>query len=177
MVVYITIPTQIMLCGETIQQKEHSNSMLYKQSNPVKKFAQTMVKVTYGVVSNNKLSVQYKQIKKMEIMIIGMFLGMVMVLGILGVIVVVRMYSNIKKLKGLVRTQQEIINNIYLRIDEVDQMINRRIDGEIDRTNKLNETTNRHITTNIDEIYRFVDSRLDKLTNKLNPSKKDLLQD
>jgi predicted Holliday junction resolvase-like endonuclease len=110
-------------------------------------------------------------------MIIGMFLGMVMVLGILGVIVVVRMYSNIKKLKGLVRTQQEIINNIYLRIDEVDQMINRRIDGEIDRTNKLNETMNRHITTHIDEIYRFVDSRLDKLTNKLNPSKKDLLQD
>ena len=110
-------------------------------------------------------------------MIIGMFLGMVMVLGILGVIVVVRMYSNIKKLKGLVRTQQEIINNIYLRIDEVDQMINRRIDGEINRTNKLNETTNRHIRTNIDEIYRFVDSRLDKLTNKLNPSKKDLLQD
>lgn len=110
-------------------------------------------------------------------MIIGMFLGMVMVLGILGVIVVVRMYSNIKKLKGLVRTQQEIINNIYLRIDEVDQMINRRIDGEIDRTNKLNETMNRQITVHVDEIYRFVDSRLDKLTNKLNPSKKDLLQD
>jgi len=117
------------------------------------------------------------KLKKMEIMIIGIFLGMVMVLGILGVIVMVRMYSNIKKLKGLVRTQQEIINNIYLRIDEVDQMINRRIDGEIDRTNKLNETTNRHITAHIDEIYRFVDSRLDKLTNKLNPSKKDLLQD
>jgi predicted Holliday junction resolvase-like endonuclease len=110
-------------------------------------------------------------------MIIGIFLGMVMVLGILGVIVVVRMYSNIKKLKGLVRTQQEIINNIYLRIDEVDQMINRRIDGEIDRTNKLNETMNRQITAYVDEIYRFVDSRLDKLTNKLNPSKKDLLQD
>lgn len=106
-----------------------------------------------------------------------MFLGMVMVLGILGVIVVVRMYSSIKKLKGLVRTQQEIINNIYLRIDEVDQMINRRIDGEIDRTNKLNETMNRQIMAHVDEIYRFVDSRLDKLTNKLNPSKKDLLQD
>lgn len=106
-----------------------------------------------------------------------MFLGMVMVLGILGVIVVVRMYSNIKKLKGLVRTQQEIINNIYLRIDEVDQMINRRIDGEIDRTNKLNETTNRQIIADVDGIYKFVDSRLDKITNKLNPVKKDLLQD
>ena len=111
-------------------------------------------------------------------MIIGMFLGMVMVLGILGVIVVVRMYSNIKKLKGLVRTQQEIINNIYLRIDEVDQMINRRIDGEIDRTNKLNETMNRQITAHVDEVYRTIDSRLDKLTNKLStPTTKELLQD
>jgi predicted Holliday junction resolvase-like endonuclease len=117
-------------------------------------------------------------------MIIGMFLGMVMVLGILGVIVVVRMYSNIKKLKGLVRTQQEIINNIYLRIDEVDQMINRRIDGEIDRTNKLNEEANRYTTSriedtsrNLDEVYRQMDSRFDKLTNKLSPVKKDLLQD
>lgn len=114
-----------------------------------------------------------------------MFLGMVMVLGILGVIVMVRMYSNIKKLKGLVRTQQEIINNIYLRIDEVDQMINRRIDGEIDRTNKMYEETNRYINNrmeetsrNFDEVYQQMDSRLDKLVNKLsNPVKKDLLQD
>lgn len=117
-------------------------------------------------------------------MIIGMFLGMVMVLGILGVVVMVRMYSNIKKLKGLVRTQQEIINNIYLRIDEVDHSIHRRIDGEIDRTNKLNEETNRYIgnrmedtSRNFEEVYRNMDSRLDRLTNKLNPVKKDLLQD
>ena len=110
-------------------------------------------------------------------MIIGIFLGMVMVLGILGVIVVVRMYSNIKKLKGLVRTQQEIINNIYLRIDEVDQMINRRIDGEIKRTDELYTETNRYVNKHIDEVYRVIDSRLDKITNKLgNPVKKDLLQ-
>jgi len=110
-------------------------------------------------------------------MIIGIFLGMVMVLGILGVIVVVRMYSSIKKLKGLVRTQQEIINNIYLRIDEVDQMINRRIDGEIKRTDDICTETNRYVNKQIDEVYRTIDSRLDKITNKLNPVKKDLLQD
>ena len=110
-------------------------------------------------------------------MIIGIFLGMVMVLGILGVIVVVRMYSSIKKLKGLVRTQQEIINNIYLRIDEVDQMINRRIDGEIKRTDEIYTETNRYVNKHIDEVYRVIDSRLDKITNKLNPAKKDLLQD
>ena len=110
-------------------------------------------------------------------MIIGMFLGMVMVLGILGIIVVVRMYSNIKKLKGLVRTQQEIINNIYLRIDEVDQIINRRIDGEIKRTDDLFTDSNRFVNRHIDEVYKVMDSRFDKLANKLSNPKKDLLQD
>ena len=42
-------------------------------------------------------------------MIIGMFLGMVMVLGILGVVVMVKMYSDIKKLKRLGKSQEEII--------------------------------------------------------------------
>jgi predicted Holliday junction resolvase-like endonuclease len=110
-------------------------------------------------------------------MIIGIFLGVVMVLGILGVVVMVRMYSDIKKLKRLVKSQEEIIREDNLNI-------HRRIDGEIDRTNKLYEDTNRYINSrmegvsrDIDEVYRQMDSRLDKLTNKLNPAKKDLLQD
>jgi len=113
----------------------------------------------------------------MEIMIIGIFLGMVIVLGVLGVVVMVRMYSDIKKLKRLVKSQEETITS-------VDHSIHRRIDGEIDRTNKLYEETNRYINSraedtsrNFDEIYRQMDSRFDKLTNKLNPGKKDLLQD
>ena len=110
-------------------------------------------------------------------MIIGFFLGVVMVLGILGVVVMVRMYSDIKKLKRLVKSQEEVIR-------EIDLSIHRRIDGEIDRTNKLYEETNRYINSRMesvsrdfDEVYRQMDSRLDKLTNKLNPVKKDLLQD
>jgi hypothetical protein len=110
-------------------------------------------------------------------MIIGIFLGMVMVLGILGVVVMVRMYSDIKKLKILVKSQEETIR-------EVDHSIHRRIDGEIERINKINEETNRYINSrmqdtsrNFDEVYRQMDSRLDRLTNKLNPTKKDLLQD
>ena len=110
-------------------------------------------------------------------MIIGIFLGMVMVLGILGVVVMVRMYSDIKKLKRLVKSQEEVIR-------ETDHSIHRRIDGEIERTNKLYEETNRYINSrmqdtsrNFDEVYRQMDSRLDRLTNKLNPVKKDLLQD
>ena len=112
-------------------------------------------------------------------MIIGIFLGMVMVLGILGVVVMVRMYSDITKLKRLVKSQEEINREDNLNI-------HRRIDGEIDRTNKLHEKTNRHFTGRIDkevykeieEVYRQMDSRLDRLTNKMNnPVKKDLLQD
>jgi len=111
-------------------------------------------------------------------MIIGIFLGMVMVLGILGVVVMVRMYSDIKKLKVLVKSQEEIIREDNLNI-------HRRIDGEIGRTNKLNDETNRYFNTRIDkvykeieEVYRQMDSRLDRLTNKMsNPVKKDLLQD
>jgi len=114
----------------------------------------------------------------MEIMIIGIFLGMVMVLGILGVIVMVRMYSDIKKLKRLVKSQEEVIR-------EIDLSINRRIDGEIERTNKLYEDLTRYInlrmdetSRNFDEVYQQMDSRLDKLVNKLSkPVKKDLLQD
>jgi hypothetical protein len=34
-----------------------------------------------------------------------------------------------------------------------------------------------NVSRDIDEVYRQMDSRLDKLTNKLNPVKKDLLQD
>jgi hypothetical protein len=33
------------------------------------------------------------------------------------------------------------------------------------------------VSRDLDEVYRQMDSRLDKLTNKLNPVKKDLLQD
>ena len=117
-------------------------------------------------------------------MIIGIFLGMVMVLGILGVVVMVRMYSDIKKLKRKLGYQEEINQSIYRRIDEIDQMINRRIDGEIKRTDELYTEMNRYINSrmeetsrNFDEVYQQMDSRLDKLANKLsNPVKKDLLQ-
>ena len=110
-------------------------------------------------------------------MIIGIFLGMVMVLGILGVVVMVRMYSDIKKLKRLVKSQEEVIR-------EVDLSIHRRIDGEIERTNKLYEDLTRYIHSRMDEtsksfeeVYQQMDSRLDKLVNKLSNPKKDLLQD
>ena len=115
-----------------------------------------------------------------------MFLGMVMVLGLLGVVVMVRMYSDIKKLKRRLRSQEEINQSLYQRISEIDGMINRRIDGEIDRTDRLYTEVNKYINSRIDdtslmfdEVYRQMDSRLDKLVKRLNIpySPKELLND
>ena len=46
-------------------------------------------------------------------------------------------------------------------IDQNSELDNRRIDGEIDRTDKI-----------ADDIYRTIDSRLDKLEAKLTDSYK-----
>ena len=53
------------------------------------------------------------------------------------------------------------------RTEELYTETNRYINGRMDDTSK-----------NFDEVYRQMDSRLDRLTNKMrNPVKKDLLQD
>lgn len=115
-----------------------------------------------------------------------MFLGMVMVLGLLGVVVVVRMYSDIKKLKRRLRGQEEINQSLCRKIDEIDRMINLRIDGEIKRTDELYTENNRYVNSRMDdvdrmfgEVYRQIDSRLDKLVKRLNVpySPKELLND
>ena len=72
---------------------------------------------------------------------------------------------------------EQVQGHIFNDINRVSEELHRRIDGEIKRTDELSTDTNRYLNAKVDEIYRFVDSRLDKITNKLNPVKKDLLQD
>ena len=73
---------------------------------------------------------------------------------------------------------------VFNDINRVSEELHRRIDGEIKRTDELYRETNGYINGRMDDVdkmfggvYRNFDSRLDKLTNKLNPVKKDLLQD
>jgi hypothetical protein len=111
-------------------------------------------------------------------------MGIVLVLGVLGVGVVVMMYIQIKRLKNKYAQLEQGQGHIYNNINRIDESLHRRIDGEIGRTDKMYEETNRYVNGRIDnvykdieEVYRQMDSRLDRLTNKLNPAKKDLLQD
>ena len=111
-------------------------------------------------------------------------MGIVLVLGVLGVGVVIMMYIQINRLKNKCSQLEQVQGHIFTEINRTEESLNRRIDGEIGRTDKIYEETNRYVNGRIDnvykdieEVYRNMDSRLDKLTNKLNPTKKDLLQD
>jgi predicted PurR-regulated permease PerM len=76
-------------------------------------------------------------------------LGAFTVLIILGIVVVFKL---VKQVKGLTSKIKEIEH----WLSHTDESLNRRIDQEIDRVNKMDT-----------DVYSFIDSRLDKLENKL----------
>ena len=104
-------------------------------------------------------------------------MGIGLVLGVLGVGVVVMMYIQINRLKVKCSQLEQSQGHIYNDINRTDESLHRRIDGEIRRTDDLFTDSNRYVNKHIEEVYKVMDSRLDRLTNKLNPAKKDLLQD
>ena len=67
------------------------------------------------------------------------------------------------KTAKLAKQNEESIRNIEEWISRNDEMVNRRIDQEIDRTNQV-----------ADNIYSTIDSRLDKLEAKITNNKQVL---
>ena len=111
-------------------------------------------------------------------------MGIGLVLGVLGVGVMVMMYKQINRLKNKCFSMEQSQGHIYNDINRVSEELHRRIDGEIRRTDDLFTDSNRYINSRVeethkglDDVYRTIDSRLDKLVTKLNPVTKDLLQD
>jgi len=76
-------------------------------------------------------------------------LGAFTVLIILGIVIVFKL---VKQVKGLISKTKEIEH----WLSQSEELLNRRIDQEIDRVNKADT-----------DLYSFIDSRLDKLENKL----------
>ena len=110
-----------------------------------------------------------KQIKKKEIMVdlTSFIMGIGLVLGLLGVVVMVIMCIQINRLKNKCRQLGQVQEHIFNEINREVETLNRRIDGEIDRSDRLYTDSNRYINKHINEAYKVMDSRLDKLTNKL----------
>ena len=76
-------------------------------------------------------------------------LGAGAVLIILGIVAVVRLVNQVNDL-------EKIVMDLDIVINQNEQMLNRRIDQEIDRVD--------NITSN---VYSHIDSRLDKLETKI----------
>ena len=83
-------------------------------------------------------------------------LGAGAVLIILGIVAVVRLVNQVNDL-------EKIVMDLDIVINQNEQMLNRRIDQEIDRVD--------NITSN---IYSAIDSRLDKLETKIMNNKQVL---
>lgn len=92
--------------------------------------------------------------------IISFGLGISSVVVIILILVTVRAIVKLEKLKEKVSSLETDyvfrFGDIQRMIDQNSELDNRRIDGEIDRTDKI-----------ADDIYRTIDSRLDKLEAKL----------
>ena len=93
-------------------------------------------------------------------------MGIGLVLGVLGVVVMVIMCIQINRLKNKCKQLEQVQGHIFNEINREGDTLNRRIDGEVDRVNRLHTEINQYINKTINDTYRIFDSRLDKLTSK-----------
>ena len=97
--------------------------------------------------------------------IISFGLGISSVVVIILILVTVHSFVKLEKLKEKVNSLETDypirFEDILRTIDQNCELDNRRIDGEIGRTDKL-----------VEDVYRTIDSRLDKLEAKLTDSNK-----
>jgi hypothetical protein len=100
---------------------------------------------------------------KMDIISFGLGIGSVVV--IILILAIVGTFVKLEKLKENVSSFETDyafrFGDIERLLEQNSELDNRRIDGEIDRTDKL-----------VDDLYRTIDSRIDKLEAKLTDSNK-----
>ena len=99
--------------------------------------------------------------------ILNFVLGASSVILVWGIVVAFRAASKIKTIEDRLLGIENYFPDIEIHINRNDELINRRIDQEIDRVDKLHEDSIRH-----------TDSRIDKLEQKLtgNLGAKELLK-
>jgi len=87
---------------------------------------------------------------------IAFVLGVFTVLAIASVISMFRTRGQVNDLHEEIEYLQNTINELEREIHRDTDLLDRRIDGEIDRTDKMYET-----------LYKYIDSRTDKMESRL----------
>ena len=115
--------------------------------------------------------------------LLAFVLGVFAVLAIAGVLNMFKTASQIKDLRGELEQVKNELYALDMKIDERRELIDRRIDQEIDRvdemTHKLYEYVDKlyqNHEDNLNELYRYVDSRTDKMADSMSKHISDIYE-
>jgi hypothetical protein len=87
---------------------------------------------------------------------IAFVLGVLAVLAVAGVVSMFKTHGQVKDLYEEIEDLQKVINELELDLTTASDLLDRRIDQEIDRVDKLDG-----------EQYKYIDSRTDKMESRL----------
>lgn len=90
--------------------------------------------------------------------------GMITVVYTLMALVVVQMRKSVKELESQIRDTNETLQDVYKQLEQKEESLIRYTD-ELHHNNK----------NNMNELYRYIDSRFDKFENKV-INKKEILK-
>lgn len=103
---------------------------------------------------------------------IAFVLGVLSVLALAGVYSMFKTRVQIKDLYTEIEDLQNVINELEREIHRDNEMLDRRIDQEIDRVDKVSiqlhdyaDTLNNHAQDEMNKLYAYIDSRTDKMAD------------
>jgi DNA-binding transcriptional regulator GbsR (MarR family) len=90
-------------------------------------------------------------------------LGVLSVLAIAGVYRMFKVAFRVKDLQEDIDDVRDVVNEIEMDLGQTSDLLDRRIDGEIDRIDNLTE-----------ELYKYIDSRTDKMESRCDSKFKEI---
>jgi chromosome segregation ATPase len=93
--------------------------------------------------------------------------GMITVFYIGMVVVVVQMRKEVKSLESQIRDLNEGIEDIYLQIEKTNSEFARDLKDETNKLVDYSDSINKNTENNINEVYRYIDSRFDKFESRI----------
>jgi sensor histidine kinase regulating citrate/malate metabolism len=102
-------------------------------------------------------------------------LGVLTVATLVGVVSMFRTAVQVKNLRDELQTIQDYVDTLAREQDHREELLNRRIDGEIDRIDRIGDKTidyadtlNNNVHDEMNKLYAYIDSRTDKLEDRIN---------
>ena len=90
-------------------------------------------------------------------------LGVLSVLAIVGVYRMFKVAFRVKDLQEDIDDLKNVINEIEMDLGQTSDLLDRRIDGEIDR-----------VDNSVEELYKYIDSRTDKMESRCDSKFKEV---